>query len=160
MKGRLQLALAVAAGYFLGRRHKLRWATALAAAGAVGGIGHVAGGGILGKGAKLLGASPEMEEMVGRLRTELTEVGKAAAVAAAGKQIDTLTTKLHDRAESLRTPAVPAPRAESEEGAEEPEYDEYDEYEEGAEEEEPETRRPKAKTRRGRPVRTISRSGR
>jgi DNA anti-recombination protein RmuC len=153
MKGRLQLALAVAAGYFLGRRHKLRWATALAAAGAVGGIGRVAGGGLLGKGAKMLGASPEMEQMVGRLREELTEVGKAAAVAATNKQLDSLTTKLHDRAESLRSPGVPSARR-SEEEAEEPEA----EYEEEEEEEE-ETRRPKA-ARRERPTRTLTRRGR
>ncbi|MFJ2033358.1 hypothetical protein [Streptosporangium sp. NPDC087985] len=153
MKCGAQIALAVGAGYFLGRHHKLRMALALAVAGATGRLG---GGGpaLLQKGLKLLGSSPEIEKLASSVRGELLEVGKAAMVSAASKQVDALTSKLHDRAESLRAPGRVGAGAEEEEeptrgrrapggkggraraGREEREpEDEY--YEEDYEEEEP-----------------------
>ncbi|MBO3746926.1 hypothetical protein J5X84_12685 [Streptosporangiaceae bacterium NEAU-GS5] len=103
MKDSIRVGLAIAAGYYLGRRHKLRLAAVLAAAGAAGRL-RKGEGGMLGKALKTLGASPELEQVVDRLRGNLTEVGKAAAVAATSRQIDTVSSKLHDRAEALRSP--------------------------------------------------------
>ncbi|SDH40790.1 hypothetical protein SAMN05421505_11571 [Sinosporangium album] len=165
---RVRIALAIAAGYYLGRHHKLRVAAALAAAGVAGGLGHKSG--VLKHGAKILGSSPELEKITSRLRSDLTEVGKAAAVAAAGRQIDSLTSKLHDRAEALRQPG-----GRTEEEAEEKrprrhergrdEYEEYDEYEEGEYEEEPEgtrerQREPRSRAGQERSGRPLSRAGR
>ncbi|MGW5681230.1 hypothetical protein [Nonomuraea sp. NPDC003754] len=105
MKDRTRVALAVIAGYYLGRRHKLGLAMALAAAGLASGMTRgEGGGGLLQLGSKLLGESPELQQLTGRLRGELVEVGKAAAVAATSRQIDSLSSRLHDRAESLRQP--------------------------------------------------------
>ncbi|GII92878.1 hypothetical protein [Sinosporangium siamense] len=139
MSGKARMALAVAAGYYLGRRHKLKLAAGLAVAGALGGLSRK--GGLLKQGAKILGSSPELEKITGQLRSDLTEVGKAAAVAATGRQLDSLTSKLHDRAEALRRPGEAvgkvrkaAVRAEAEE---EPVGEEYDEYTEEDYEEEP-----------------------
>ncbi|MEV4360788.1 hypothetical protein ACWEPL_63050 [Nonomuraea sp. NPDC004186] len=148
MKDRCRVALALAAGYYLGRRRKLRWATALAAAGVAGALRKSdGGGGLLGQGLKILGSSPEIEQLTGRLRGELLEVGKAAAVAATSRQIDSLTEKLHGRAESMRQAG--RPRAAEEEPEDEEEYgeEEYGEEaydEEPPEEEKPRVRRPRA----------------
>ncbi|MBB6555854.1 hypothetical protein [Nonomuraea rubra] len=104
----MRIGLALLAGYFLGRRKKLRMAVALAAAGAAGrargGKGGGGGGGLLSQGIKSLTSSADVAPIVDRLRGDLLEVGKAAAVAAAGRQIDSLSDKLHERAEALRTP--------------------------------------------------------
>jgi hypothetical protein len=144
MKDTTRVALAIAAGYYLGRRHKLRLATALVAAGVARRLRRGEEGGPLGQGLlKALGASPELEGIFDRLRGDLTEAGKAAAVAATSKQIDTFSSKIHDRAEALRTPH--APKAE---GREE-EYEE-EEPEEPYEEEEPEEPKAKASARRPR----------
>ncbi|MFG3440884.1 hypothetical protein ACGF0J_26820 [Nonomuraea sp. NPDC047897] len=169
MNDRARVALALAAGYYLGRRHKLRLATVLAAAGVARNLRKGDSGGLLKHGIKLLGQSPQMEEMTNRLRGELMEVGKAAAVAATSRQLETLTSRLHERAESLRQPG------EAEGGrarGEEDEYDEedtYDEYEEEPEEEPEEKPKPRAKsaksagkpvTRARRPAAGTSRTGR
>ncbi|MFG6198616.1 hypothetical protein [Nonomuraea sp. JJY05] len=139
MKDRCRVALALAAGYYLGRRRKLRWATALAAAGVAGALRKSnGGGGLLGQGLKILGSSPEIEQLTGRLRGELLEVGKAAAVAATSRQIDSLSEKLHGRAESIRQGG--RPRA-----AEEPEEEEEEEYGEEAYDEEPPEERPRVR---------------
>ncbi|GAA3646743.1 hypothetical protein GCM10022224_006930 [Nonomuraea antimicrobica] len=138
MKDSIRVALAIIAGYYLGRRHKLRLATALVAAGVAGKMRRQGGGGLLEQGMKALGTSPEIENIVGRLRGDLMEVGKAAAVAATSKQIDTLSSKLHDRAESLRAPSVPRQRT-GEEGEKETheKYAREERYEEEAPEQKP-----------------------
>ena len=110
MKGGPQAAMALAFGYLLGRRRKLRMATMMAggmAVGAVGGIGGVA----LRRGAKALGntemlgkVSPQLTEIADTVRNDLLDAGKAAAVAAVSGRIDSLTDTLHDRAEILRNP--------------------------------------------------------
>lgn len=153
MNDRARVALALAAGYYLGRRHKLRLATILAAAGVARNLRKGDSSGLLKHGIKLLGQSPQMEEMTNRLRGELMEVGKAAAVAATSKQLETLTSRLHERAETLRH------FGESEGGrarAEEDEYEEEgasDEYEEEEPEEEPEEKpRPRARSTKSSPV--------
>src|SRR5690348_14410027 len=110
MKGGPQAAMALAFGYLLGRRRKLRMATMMAggmAVGAVGGIGGMA----LKRGAKVLGntemlgkVSPQLTEIADTVRNDLLDAGKAAAMAAVSGRIDSLTDTLHDRAESLRSP--------------------------------------------------------
>ncbi|TYB52775.1 hypothetical protein FXF51_50885 [Nonomuraea sp. PA05] len=104
----MRIAFALLAGYFLGRRRKLRMAAALAAAGlagrARGGKGVAGGVGLLSQGIKGLTSSADVAPIVDRLRGDLLNVGKAAAVAAAGRQIDSLSDKLHERAEALRSP--------------------------------------------------------
>ncbi|MFG2077965.1 hypothetical protein [Nonomuraea maritima] len=138
MKDAGKVALAVVVGYYLGRRHKLRTALALAAGGAVRKMRKEQGG-LLQQGTKLLGSSPEIAGMTDRLKGEVLEVAKAAAVAAASKQIESITTRLHERTESLRQPQAgeQAEEPEREAGREEgrDEGEERAEYEE--EEEEP-----------------------
>ncbi|MEU7893672.1 hypothetical protein AB0B45_12485 [Nonomuraea sp. NPDC049152] len=162
MKDRTRVVIAVAAGYYLGRRHKLRLAAALAAAGLASRMKRGEGGGLLQQGTKLLGSSPELQSLTDRLRGELVEVGKAAAVAATSRQIDTLTSRLHDRAESLRKPGGTR-KADEEEADEVEEYegDEYDEEpEEEEEEEKPPPRKAPAKPRGQRPVRSVTKARR
>ncbi|MEU7747090.1 hypothetical protein [Nonomuraea sp. NPDC049158] len=139
MKDKVQIGLAIAAGYYLGRRHKLRWATTLAVAGV---LSRLRGqGGLLSQGIKMLGSSPEMDKLTGRLRGELMDVGKAAAVAMTSRQLESLTSRLHERAEGLRHPGAPEEAAEDEEDYEEG-------YEEEEEEEAPEEEPPKPARRR------------
>ncbi|MEV0351960.1 hypothetical protein AB0H88_39860 [Nonomuraea sp. NPDC050680] len=139
MKDKVQMGLAIAAGYYLGRHHKLRWATTLAVAGV---LSRLRGqGGLLSQGIKMLGSSPEMDKLTGRLRGELMDVGKAAAVAMTSRQLESLTTRLHERAEGLRHPGTPEETAEDEEDYEEG-------YEEEEEEEAPEEEPPKPARRR------------
>lgn len=144
MKDAGKVALAVVVGYYLGRRHKLRTALALAAGGAMRKMRKEQGG-LLQQGTKLLGSSPEIAGMTDRLKGEVLEVAKAAAVAAASKQIESITTRLHERTEALRG-GEQAEEPEREEGREEGE--ERAEYEE--EEEEP-RRAPVPKPRMAKP---------
>lgn len=162
------LALAIAVGYVLGRHHKLRLATALVVAGVTREL-RKGDGGLLAQGVKTLGTSPQLEEITGRLRTELMDVGKAAAIAATSRQIDSFSSKLHDRAESLRVPTPPhgaAAPTEEEEPTEEELMEEEEAEEEEPEEEPEEPRKAKAnaekpKTRRERPpAAPVRRTGR
>ncbi|MFE3451672.1 hypothetical protein ACFXJ8_22380 [Nonomuraea sp. NPDC059194] len=166
MNDRTRIAMAVVAGYYLGRRHKLRLAAALAAAGLASRMKRGEGG-LLQQGTKLLGSSPELQQLTSRLRGELVEVGKAAAVAATSRQVDMLTSRLHDRAEALRKPGG-AGKADEAEPDETEEYDEYDEYDEEEEPEEEPKPKPKPKpatksapkARRERPARPAARTPR
>lgn len=147
MKDGVRMALAVAAGYYLGRHHRLRTAAALGAAAL---FGRMRGdSGLLDRGMKLLGTSPELEKITDQLRGELVEAGKAAAVTATSRQIDSLSSRLHERAEAMRGSAVPK-------GPEEPEKPTADRSSEGEEDyadAEPEER---PQPRRERPVRRPS----
>jgi hypothetical protein len=140
------------AGYVLGRKHKMRLALLLGAAAASGRLPSAPG--------ELLKRSP-LGSATGLdkagLGGRLAQAGKAAAVTVASSQIESITDRLHSRAESLRKGG----KAESEEAeeAEEPqerpqagrkqrpeeedEYDEepYDADESYEEEEKPETPR-------------------
>lgn len=114
MKGGAQAALAIAVGYILGRRRKMRTATLLAAATATGGLGGL-GGTALRRGAKMLGntemlgkVAPQLGEIADTVRGDLLDAGKAAAIAAVSGRIESLTDNLHERAESLRDPAAAA----------------------------------------------------
>src|SRR5262245_32400238 len=102
MKYSMRVAVAVGAGYLLGRRRKLRTATVMAIAGAASGtsVGRVA----LRRGAKQLVNSgvldkvpPQVGEIVDAVRGDLLDAAKAAASAEVTSKIDSLTDSLHDR---------------------------------------------------------------
>ncbi|WP_182875085.1 hypothetical protein [Microbispora sp. H10670] len=182
MKDGLKVALAVIAGYYLGRHHKLRLALVLALAILAARLrGEGAAGALLEQVPKILGgAAPDLSKITERVRGDVLDIGKAAARRATSRQIDTLSDKLHERAEALRQPRGRG-RAAAEEEEERPEeprrrpgrgrarraepepeeaYEEEEEYEEEPyeeEEEEPEPEpepeeRPRPRARSARPV--------
>lgn len=170
MKAGPQLALAIGAGYLLGRKRRLRWALVLAAAGATGRMGGASGA--LVSQLRRIGSESELGEIAGTVRGPLLQAGKAAVLAAVGSRLESVTDSLQERAGSL---SVPAPRRERDE-REEPEEDELEDEEldedepedeelededypeEEVAEEEPEPRRDRRRASSGRsPVR---RSGR
>lgn len=111
MKGGMRAATALGIGYLLGRRRKLRTATLMAAATAVGGTD--VGGLVLRRGMKMLGSTevlskvaPQFGELAETVRGDLVTAGKAAATAAVSNRVDSLTDSLHDRAERLRNPGA------------------------------------------------------
>lgn len=117
MKGGTQAAVAIAVGYVLGRRKKMRMATVLAAAAATGGLGGI-GGPLIRRGAKLLGSTemfgniaPQFRDIADTVRGDLVDAGKAAATAAVSGRIESLTDSLHERAETIRNPAAAADKA-------------------------------------------------
>src|SRR5260221_14014755 len=85
MKSGAQVGLAIAAGYVLGRFHKMKLALGLAA---VAGGKRFAGskGDHLRQGAKLVKSSPELSNLTGDLRGRLVDAGKSAAPAAVRKK--------------------------------------------------------------------------
>lgn len=108
MKCATRTALAVGAGYLLGRRRKFKLAVGLSAAAATGGFGGVTGQ-LLRRGGKLLGSaeslgklSPQLGEITDMVRGDLLEVGKTAVLTAARGQLDRVSDKLHDRADAIR----------------------------------------------------------
>jgi hypothetical protein len=106
MKSGAQVGLAVAAGYLLGRFHKMKWALGLAALG----VGkRLAGskGDVLRQGAKLVSSSPEVSNLTGDLRGRLVEAGKSAATAAVSRKINSLSDTLRERSDALRTAGTP-----------------------------------------------------
>jgi hypothetical protein len=114
MKCGIGAALAVGAGYVLGRRRKMRTAAMLAGATAVGGIGGL-GGSALRRGVKALGSSdlldnvsPQLGDIADKVRGDLVDAAKAAAVAAVTGRIESLTDSLQERTGTLRAPAEQA----------------------------------------------------
>ncbi|SEB31677.1 hypothetical protein [Rhodococcus koreensis] len=93
MTSKGQMAMAVGAGYMLGRTHKMKLALMLAGFGA---SRRFPGGslGVLNEGRKLLADSPEVAKLGATVRKELMNAAKAAAVAAASQRIDSLNTRL------------------------------------------------------------------
>ncbi|MEN3535251.1 hypothetical protein AAH991_09095 [Microbispora sp. ZYX-F-249] len=183
MKDGLKVALAVIAGYYLGRHQKLRFALMLALAILAARLkGEGAAGALLEQVPKILGgAAPDVGKITERVRGDLLDIGKAAAMRATSKQIDNLSDKLHERAEALRHPKGKgrAAEEEEEEAEERPEesrrraprrrppqrepepeeaYDEEEEYEEEPDEEEAEEPEPEERRRpRIRPTRPVLR---
>jgi len=111
MKGSTRTAGAIGVGYVLGREHKLRAATMLAVAAALGST--PMGGMLLKRGTKLVGSAgvlnampPEIGEIIDVVRGDLVPAGKAAVSAAATSRVDSLTGSLHERAERLRDPGA------------------------------------------------------
>ena len=93
MTSKGQMAMAVGAGYMLGRTHKMKLALMLAGFGA---SRRFPGGslGVLNEGRKLLADSPEVAKLGVTVRKELMNAAKAAAVTAASQRIDSLNTRL------------------------------------------------------------------
>ena len=93
MKTKGQVALAVGAGYMLGRTHRMKMALMLAAAGAT---GRFPGGprDLLERGTKVLANSPEFAKISDSVREELVSAAKAAAVTAASQRINKLNNRL------------------------------------------------------------------
>jgi hypothetical protein len=88
-----KVALAVGAGYLLGRRRKMRLALMMAAAGITGKF-PTSPSALAAQGLKSLGASADVSELSQQLRGELLNAARAAALAAATKQIDSLNDRL------------------------------------------------------------------
>jgi hypothetical protein len=114
MKCGTQAALAVGAGYLLGRRRKMRLAAMVAAGAATGGLGGL-GGGLLQRGMKMLGSTealgkvaPQLGDLAEAVRGDLIDAGKAAATAAVTNRLESLTDSLHERAELIREPGEAA----------------------------------------------------
>ena len=113
MKGSTRAATAIAVGYLLGRRKKLRTAAVMAAATAVGGT--AVGGIVMRRGMKLLGSTdalgkiaPQLNDIADTVRGDLLTAGKAAFATAASNRVDALTDSLHERAERVRNPGAAA----------------------------------------------------
>src|SRR5262249_35559501 len=88
-----KVALAVGAGYFLGRTRKMRIALMLAAAGLTGKFPTTPTA-LAAQGLKSLGATADVSELSQQLRGEGLNAAKAAALAAATKQVDSLNDRL------------------------------------------------------------------
>ncbi len=97
----------------------MKWALALAAMGARKRLGGTQGE-LLRQGTKLLGSSPELSNLTEDMRRRLVEAGKAAAVAAVTKRIDSLSDNLRERSDVLRTVGSPAASGNPTVGNEEP----------------------------------------
>ncbi|SEB33385.1 hypothetical protein [Rhodococcus koreensis] len=140
MTSKGQMAMAVGAGYMLGRTHKMKLALMLAGYGASrrfpsGSLG------VLNEGRKLLADSPEVAKLGATVRKELMNAAKAAAVTAASQRIDSLNTRLQSGENLLGGLGKAAggqkksKRARDEEPDDEYEDDEYeDDEDEGADE--------------------------
>jgi len=100
MKGGMRVALAVAAGYFLGRTRKMKAALMLAGAGATGRLPNNSRE-LVREGVKRLGDSGEVSKLVESVRGELTDAAKNAAIAAASNRIDALTNRIEGTTEDL-----------------------------------------------------------
>ena len=88
-----KVALAVGAGYFLGRTRKMRFALMLAAAGLTGKFPTTPTA-LAAQGLKSLGATADVSQLSQQLRGEVLNAAKAAALAAATKQVDSLNDRL------------------------------------------------------------------
>ncbi|TQC41576.1 hypothetical protein EEB14_53910 [Rhodococcus sp. WS4] len=154
MTGKGQMALAVGAGYMLGRTHKMKLALMLAGAGASSRFPSSSLG-VLGQAGKLLADSPEVAKLGGAVRKELMNAAKTAAVTAASHRIESLNSRLQSGGDDA------AGRKRSKRRRhEEPEDDYDDEYteDETAEEDEAEEEAPRARKRPA-PRRRTSSSG-
>ncbi|SCL40233.1 hypothetical protein GA0074692_5690 [Micromonospora pallida] len=99
MKSGTRIGLAVGLGYVLGRRRRLRTALTLAAAVAAGRMSRDPAG--LSKLGELLPGSPHLHSL-SRLGAPLVGAGRAAAAAAVGSGIDSVSDRLRSRADALR----------------------------------------------------------
>ncbi|MFE7416720.1 hypothetical protein [Rhodococcus sp. NPDC057529] len=127
MTSKGQMAMAVGAGYMLGRTHKMKLALMLAGYGASrrfpsGSLG------VLNEGRKLLADSPEVAKLGATVRKELMNAAKAAAVTAASQRIDSLNTRLQS-GEDLLGRAAGGKKKPTRRRDEEPE-DEYEDEDE------------------------------
>ena len=125
-----RVGLAVAAGYLLGRLHKMKWALGLAAL--AGGRRLPGGpGGLVQQGAKLLASSPEFTKLTDEMKGRLVDAGKAAAAAAVSSKIDSLSESLRERTGAMRAASAGgdgAPAREEEDVESERDRDEDERY--------------------------------
>jgi hypothetical protein len=94
-----RVALGIAGGYLLGRTKKMKLALmvgGLAAGRKAGGPGQ-----LLAQGTKLIGQSPELTRLTDEVRGRLLDAGKAAALAVATRQVETLTERVVGRVGTL-----------------------------------------------------------
>ncbi|MBC2638226.1 MULTISPECIES: hypothetical protein [unclassified Rhodococcus (in: high G+C Gram-positive bacteria)] len=131
MSGKGQMALAVGAGYMLGRTKKMKLALMLAAGGASRQLSSGGSLGLLNEGRKLLADSPEVAQLGKTVRHELMNAAKTAAVTAASQRIDSLNSRLQS-GESLLGDAAGGRKSTRRRG-EEPEDDYEDDNYEDAE---------------------------
>jgi hypothetical protein len=88
-----KVALAVGAGYLLGRTRKMRIAMMLAAAGVTGKFPAMPAS-LVANGLKSLGASDQLHDLTDQLRGEVLNAAKAATLAAATHRVDALSDRL------------------------------------------------------------------
>ncbi|GAA2405439.1 hypothetical protein GCM10010191_11610 [Actinomadura vinacea] len=148
MKCGSRMAVAIVGGYLLGRGQKSRLAAVMALL-AAGGKLPLDPGDLLRR-TPLGAAGGPLEKFTGDLKPQLVDAGKSLVMAAASNRIDSLSDKLQERADRMRTPDVKVGkgRAEDEESRRErpePEEDEYEEYEEESYSDEPEPEEPAAR---------------
>lgn len=93
MSNGAKVALAVGAGYLLGRTRKMRIAMMLAAAGVTGKFPAMPAS-LLASGLKSLGASDQLHDLTDQLRGEVLNAAKAATLAAATHRVDALNDRL------------------------------------------------------------------
>ena len=100
MKCRVQVGLALAGGYLLGRTKKMKLALILA--------GVTAGRGLptrpaelLKQGSDAMRSSPELTKLVEQARGGLVDAGKSAAIAAASSRMESVSDRLSQRVSSL-----------------------------------------------------------
>ena len=93
MSNGAKVALAVGAGYFLGRTRKMRIAMMLAAAGITGKF-PARSAELLSHGLKSLGAADQLHDLTDQLRGEVLSAAKAAALTAATHRVDALNDRL------------------------------------------------------------------
>jgi hypothetical protein len=173
MNSRVPIALAIGAGYLLGRTHKMRWALILGSAAATGRLNGLSTQ-VLERGTEVLRSSPELSK-IAQSAGRLLDVGRQAAVSSLTSRVETMSSGLEERAQGLGAKAVGGSRKpgrvaedEAEDYDEADEYDETDEYDdEPAESEEPdedqEAEEPAEATSRGRgraSSRPVARRGR
>lgn len=106
MNSNTSIALAIGAGYLLGRTRKMRWALLLGAAAASGRLNSMPGE-LLQKGTKALGSSPEFSKLGGSAE-KLLDAGKAAATTALSSRMESLGDMLNERAQALGAPVSEA----------------------------------------------------
>jgi hypothetical protein len=88
-----KVALAVGAGYMLGRTRKMRIALMLAAAGITGKFPAMPAS-LVANGLKSLGGSDQLHDLTDQLRGEVLNAAKAATLAAATNRVDALNDRL------------------------------------------------------------------
>lgn len=100
MNSTSRTVIAVGGGYLLGRTRKLRFA--LVVGGAVSGRRlPTSVADLLAMGWKVVAVSPEFVRLGDAVRAQLLPVGRAAAIAAAGRQIEALTARLAAQVDTL-----------------------------------------------------------
>ncbi len=101
MSNGAKVALAVGAGYLLGRTRRMRLALMLAGAGLTGKF-PARPGDLVAHGLKSLGTSDQVTNLTDQLRGELLSAARAAALAAATNRVDAL----NDRIQGIASPAT------------------------------------------------------